>query len=249
MEIGNITITKREVLVCVAITLILTGLGFIISTKIQNAISEKNELYFKALKINNDEEKFRYAIRTNMGNAFVEGEVEAVNGVHLDEIENDYFYIKKVKEKYIKHTRQVEHTRTVGNETEVYYTTEEYYTWDYAGKEEYHTEKFKFLNVEFYYGTINFHNTTYLTTIQIDSSTRYKYYVIPFEFDGTLFTEIKDNTISNNCFYYNQSIEEIIRGKEKDLYQANGIFWGLWVFGILALNVIYVCFDNNYLED
>ena len=207
------------------------------------------QLYFKALKINNDEEKFRYAIRTNMGNALVEGRMTAINGVHLDELEENYFYIEKVKEKYTRHTRQVAHTRRVGKTTQTYYTTEAYYTWDYAGKEEYHTEKFKFLNVEFYYGTINFHNTTYLTTIQIDSSTRYKYYVIPFEFDGTLFTEIKDNTISNNCFYYNESIEEIIRGKEKDLYQANSIFWVSWIFGILSLDFIYVYFDNDYLED
>ena len=60
---------------------------------------------------------------------------------------------------------------------------------------------FRFLNVEFDYGTINFNNTEYLTTIQTDSTTRYVYYIIPFEFEGTLSTYITNNTITNNQFF------------------------------------------------
>ena len=43
MEIGDITITKREILVCIAATLILLGIGFPIIAGIQNSINEKNE--------------------------------------------------------------------------------------------------------------------------------------------------------------------------------------------------------------
>lgn len=249
MEIGDITITKREVFVCIAITLILTGLGFILSANISDVINEKNEVYFKSLKINNDEERFRYAIKTNIGNCLINGKVEAVNGVHIDELENNYFYIKKVKEKYTQHERKVAHTKTVGNKTETYYTTEIYYTWDYAGKEEYHTEQFKFLNVEFSYETLQFINTEYLTTIKVDSDTRYKYYIIPFSFEGTLFTNIQNNTLTNNRFYYDKTIDEIIQEKEKSLDEATTLFWGIWKIIIIILDFGFVYFENDYLED
>ena len=41
MEIEDITITKREILVCIAATLILLGIGFPIIAAIQNSINEK----------------------------------------------------------------------------------------------------------------------------------------------------------------------------------------------------------------
>ena len=97
MEIGDITITKREILVCIAATLILLGIGFPIIAVIQNSINEKNEKYFKALKINNDTEQFQYAINTNLGQVMAYGKVEAVNGVKIEDLENKYFYIKKEK--------------------------------------------------------------------------------------------------------------------------------------------------------
>ena len=157
--------------------------------------------------------------------------------------------IKKEKEKYTIHTRQVAHTRKVGNTTQTYYTTETYYTWDHAGQEEWKTEKFIFLNVEFDYGTINFNNTEYLTTIQTDSTTRYVYYIIPFEFEGTLSTYITNNTITNNQFFYNKKIEKIIEEKKAEMNTTKIIFWFLWIFFIILLDFGYVGLDNNYLED
>ena len=60
-------------------------------------------------------------MRTDIGNAFVYGELKAVDTVSYDEIEGDFSYIKKVKEKYTKHTRIVTKTRTNSKgETETY---------------------------------------------------------------------------------------------------------------------------------
>ena len=249
MEIGNITITRREVLVCIGVTLILLGIGFMVVTEIQNSINEKNEKYFKALKINNDIEQFQYAIKTNLGQVMAYGQVEAVDGVKIKDIDGQYFYIKREKEKYTKHTRKVEHTKKVGNTVETYYTTEEYYTWDYVEQEEWKTEKFKFLNVEFDYGTIDFYNIEYLTTIETDSTTRYVYYIIPFEFEGTLSTYITNNTITNNQFFKNKKIEKTIEEKKVEINTTKIIFWVLWVFFIIMLDFCYVGLDNNYLED
>lgn len=249
MNFGDFEITLREILVSIAITLVLIGLGFLISSGIENRINESNEKYYKALKINNNEEIFKYAIKTNVGYTLAQGKVQAIDGVSIDDIDGEYFYIKKEKEKYTKHTRQVEHTETIGNETYTYYTTEEYWTWDYAGKEEFHTEKFKFLGAVFSYGTINFYNSSYKETKQIDYYTRYKYYIIPFEIEGTLFTYINNNTINENDFLVDGTIENIMNQKENESTDFKILFWILWIIFIGFVDFGYMYLDNNYLED
>lgn len=84
---------------------------------------------------------------------------------------------------------------------------------------------------------------------QTDSTTRYVYYIIPFEFEGTLFTYITNNTITANHFCHNKKIEEIIEEKKAEISTAKIIFWFLWIFFIILLDLGYVVLDNNYLED
>lgn len=253
MNCGDFTITKREILVSIAITLVLIGVGFLISSAIRNGIYESNEEYYKSLKINDNEDEFKYAIKTNIGYVLAHGKVTSVNGISIPDIEGNYFYIKKVKEEYTRHTRQVAHTRTVsdgkgGTRTETYYTTEVYYSWDYAGSEEFHTDKFRFLDVEFPYDTIHFGNDKYLDTIKKSSDIRYKYYIIPFEFECTLFTYIKDNTISRNEVYYS-NINTVIENKQKEGTGAIVGFWIIWIIVIGLLDFGYVYMENKYLED
>lgn len=249
MSFGDFTITKREILVSIAITFILIGIGFSVSSAIKNGINESNEKYYKSLKIKNDEEMFKYAIKTNVGYTLAQGKVQAVDGVSIQDIEGTYFYIKKEKEEYTMHTRQVEHTETIGNQTYTYYTTEEYWTWDYVGKEEFKTEKFKLLGVEFDYGTIKFNNVNYKETKYGGYHTRYVYYTIPFEFYGTLFTYINENTIDQNQFSINKTVDEILREKENCTNGFIILFWILWVIFIGLIDFGYVYLENNYLED
>ena len=247
MDFGDFTITKREILVCISITIFLIAIGLFIDNGIQNHINEKNEKYYKALKIENNDAMFDYAMRTNVGYAFVQDTVTGIDPVEKD-IEGQYFYIKKVKERYTMHTRQVAHTRTVNGKTHTYYTTETYYTWDYAGHEEDHVDKFKFAGREFNYGDINFHNSKYKETINESAIIRYVYYVIENEFDGTLFTKITDNWITENNFSHN-TIKELIEDKESEMTNSSMIFWIIWIFFIIGLDFFYVYLDNHYLED
>lgn len=246
-------VTKREIMVTIAITLILIGFGFLISSSIKNAIYESNEKYYKSLKVNNDEDMFKYALNTNIGYVMAYGTVNGVNGVSYEEVGGNYFYIKKVKEKYTEHTRQVAHTRTVpdgngGTKTETYYTTETYWEWDYAGSEEKHVDKFTFLGAEFDYDTIHFYNDAHIDTIKESSHIRYKYYAIPLSFNGTLFTYIKDNIITDNDFTVGVSLEEILERRTDESGAVVG-FWILWTFLIGLLDFCYVYLENNYLED
>lgn len=245
MKFEYFEITKREILVTISITFILLALGLFIITTIENKNSEKNEKYYKALKINENEEKFKYAIDTNIGYTLVHGKVEAINSISIPDIEGNYFYISKTKEKYTMHTRLVAHRS--GKTT--YYTTEIYYTWDYAGEENFHIDKFKYLGKEFNYNDIEFNNMQYLTTKNVAIDTRYVYHIIPNEFEGSLFTNIQNNTITENTFYYIKSIDEIIKEKEDSEKKIKIIFWVLYIIFITGIDIAYIAAENRYLED
>lgn len=250
MEFENFKVTKRETLVAIAITLALIGLGIIISEAIKNNVNESNEKYYKALKINNDEEMFKYAIKTNVGYTLASGTIRTINGISIDELDGIYLSIKKVKEEYRKHYREEKHTRIKSDGTEeIYYTTEEYWTWDYVEEEKIHVDKFNFLGVDFDYDTIEFYNQSYNTTKEVEYHIRYKYYTIPIEFEGTLFTYINNNTITQNKFSTNKTINEIVKSKEDDVNFINAIFWITWIIFITLIDFGYVYLENNYLED
>ena len=250
MEFENFKVTKRETLVAIAIILALIGLGIIISEAIKNNVNESNEKYYKALKINNDEEMFKYAIKTNVGYTLASGTIRAINGISIDELDGIYLSIKKLKEEYRKHYREEKHTRIKSDGTEeIYYTTEEYWTWDYVEEEKIHVDKFNFLGVDFDYDTIEFYNQSYNTTKEVEYHIRYKYYTIPIEFEGTLFTYINNNTITQNKFSTNKTINEIVKSKEDDVNFINAIFWITWIIFITLIYFGYVYLENNYLED
>lgn len=250
MEFENFKVTKRETLVAIAITLALIGLGIIISEAIKNNVNESDEKYYKALKINNDEEMFKYAIKTNVGYTLASGTIRAINGISIDELDGIYLSIKKVKEEYRKHYREEKHTRIKSDGTEeIYYTTEEYWTWDYVEEEKIHVDKFNFLGVDFDYDTIEFYNQSYNTTKEVKYHIRYKYYTIPIEFEGTLFTYINNNTITQNKFSTNKTINEIVKQNEDDVNFINAIFWITWIIFITLIDFGYVYLENNYLED
>ena len=111
-DFGNFEITKREMLASISIIAIMLLIGLLIAGKISDYQLDKNERYNKAVKIET-QELFEYGMRTNVGNAFVYGDLEAVDTVTYPEIGGEYMYIEKVKEKYTMHTRQVAHTTTV----------------------------------------------------------------------------------------------------------------------------------------
>ena len=118
-------ITKREIIASIAIVAIMFVIGFFISDKITDYENDKNAEYQKAIHIE-DSELFQYGMDTNIGNAFVYGDLEAVDMVTYPEIGGEYIYVEKVEEHYNMHTRQVAHTRTVNGKTQIYYTTEIY---------------------------------------------------------------------------------------------------------------------------
>ena len=246
-DFGSFTITIREILASISIIAVMLVIGVLISGKISEHQADQNEIYNKAVKIENDKELFQYSMDTNIGNAFVYGDLEAVDTVTYPEIDGEYMYVKKVKEKYTEHTRKVEHTKTVNGKKVTYYTTETYWEWDYVSSDEMKCKNIRFCGVDFDSNKIDVPSyAKYIDTVKETSRIRYKYYGTDTKFTGTIFADLRNGTISNAKFYNNTDIDKTI-----DCLQINGgeiLFWFFWIILICVCVFGFYELDNKWLE-
>ncbi|MDU2491681.1 MAG: hypothetical protein E7D27_14025 [Clostridium celatum] len=236
-------ITKREIIASISIVAVMLIIGVIIQGNISEKIMDSNEKYNKAIKVE-DEELFKYGMRTSSGNAFVYGELEVLDPVTYPEIGGEYSYIEKVKEKHTRHTRT--RTYTVNGKTRT--RTETYWTWDRVGSESIKSKKVKFLGVEFDYAQFLSLDSRHIDTIKESSHIRYKYYGSPIKATGTIFTKLQNNNIGNDIkFYENMSIEETY----KYLQEGFGLlflFWFAWILLITGVVYGFYYLDNDWLN-
>ena len=241
-DFGEFEITKREILASISIIAVMILIGILISGKISEYQMDKNEKYNKAVKIEN-QEMFQYGMDTNVGNAFVYGDLEAVDTVTYPEIGGEYMYVEKVKEKYTMHTRQVAHS----NGKTTYYTTEVYWTWDTVGSEDIECKEVSFCGVVFPSNKINVPGTDYIDTVMESGYVRYKYYGVGTKYTGTVFTNLRDETISDNSrFYNNLTIDQTMNHLES----GAGViaFWIGWVILIILVVFGFYYLDNRWLD-
>lgn len=232
-------ITKREVLVSISIIAILLLTGFLISGKISQYEMDQNEVYNKAIQIDT-QEMFEYGMRTDVGNAFVYGELKAVDPVSYPDVSGRYMYLKKVKEKYTKYRRTYKDSDGKKH-------TETYWTWDYAGEESKKCKELVFLSNTFSASKIIIPDAVYIDTVKESRHIRYVYYGTKESYQGTLFTCLSNKTISDNSpFYRDQTIEGTMDYLESGVGLV--IFWICWIafIGVCVYGFYYL--DNRWLE-
>ena len=252
----DMEITKREVIFSVIIASFMLILGFMISCKISDLMSDSETKMNQALQIT-DEEMFKYNINTNVGNVLCYGELSAVDPVTYPELGGEYMYVEKVKEECREHSRTVKS----GKVTHIEY----YYTWDKIDSEEIHSSNLTFLGEQFDYDKIDKPSDYFEVTIYSDGSTeewhnedgdwneegdiRYSYYVIDKSYNGTLETELKDNTISeDNVFHEDKTIQETIDDCHAEGVFGLVMFWILWIGLIVFAIFMFYYLDNRWLD-
>lgn len=239
-------ITKREIILSAAIIALMMVLGFIISGSIKDAIMEKQQEYNTALKVDNNSDLFQYGMRTNIGNAFVYGDLRAATAVTYEEIGGEYASVTKITERYTRHTRTVTKTRTVNGKTQTYTETEVYWTWDEIDRDRKHSDTIYFLDVEFPWGTIDGFGESHIDTIKESSKIRYVYRGSAMESAGTVYAYLYDDTMSNVNYYKNMSIDETL-----EYLETGGELIAFWVFWIILIVLAVWAFyglENRWLE-
>lgn len=243
---SNIEITKREILVGIVIGLIMITLGFFLATSIHNSVSESNEKYFKALKVDNNPDMFNYAINTEIGDMVSYGKFKASEPVSDDMIDGKYFSIRKIEQHYVMKTRTVTYTDSNGKTKT---RTETYWEWDEVNREYFNTKTFEYLGETFDHDFISIDHYEYKDTIKVSSHVRYKIYTIPSEFNAALYSKAVDKTIKDNQIYPHDTIETLVDKKEKSADTSVIIFWIAWVLMTIGAIIGFVALDNKYLND
>ena len=241
-------ITVREMIVAIAIFCIWLIIGFSVNEKIDNSIQSQNAIYTKAIKVTSTDE-FLYGMETDVGNAFVYGNYVCVDPVSYEDVSGEYTYIEMVKKRYTMHTRVVTKTRTVNGKTETYTDTETYYSWDVVDRDHKQCTKINFCGVEFDFNKIARPSTFYIDTIRVGSNVKYEYYGVPTNLVGTIWTELKDNTISDSSEFLQD--KDPVAALETMKASGNFSYIFFWIFWILLLcGVLYGWFrlENRYLE-
>lgn len=250
---GDFEITKREILASISIIAVMTLIGVLISGKILEHQMDQNEIYNKAVKIESTD-LFQYGMDTNVGNAFVYGDLVAVDTVTYPEIGGEYMYVEKVEKRYERHEREVTKEDSDGNEcTE----TEVYYEWDIENRDSKHVSEVQFCNIVFPYSKINLPSSNYIDTLYGDRvyswrsgefvKVKFEYYGVGTKYTGTIFTNLKSHTILDNTkFYNNKNIEETVGYLESDGKEI--IFWFFWILLTVGIVFWFYYLDNKWLE-
>lgn len=240
---NSFRVTRREILMSIPIVAVLFLVGMWISGMIESHIDDKNAEYYSAVQIT-EPDIFQFNMQTNVGNAFVYGVLEAVDTVSYPDIQGEFMSLRKVTERYTMHTRVVTTTDSKGRS---HTRTEVYYSWDYVGEEEKHSEKLQFMGSEFDFSKFNIPTQDYIDTVYESHTVRYKFYGSATKYTGTVYTELRNGTISESSkFYESMNIDETIKQCTSNAWIY--VFWIFWVIFMVAAVVGFYAIDNKWLE-
>ena len=223
-------------------------IGVFANSALMDRQIQRNDVFNKALKINNESSLFVQAMDTNFGNAFVYGEISADTPVSYEYVSGQYSYIKQETQKYTKHTRLVTHTRVVNGKTQTYTTTEVYWTWDTINVSSKHTDTYTFLGVTFPYEKFSL-PVSCIATVDAGYHLRHVYYASPQQISGTVFTTLKDGTMSDDSRFIHMPLDKAVESHLTDLDTLNTVFWVIWIILTAVIIFAFLYCDNHWIED
>jgi len=243
--------TRRECVFSVLIVGVLIALGCLVHSKISSAISDHNTKIQQAVRFS-DDAMFSHCLETSPGDAFCEGDLDAIDVVTDEKghIGGEFWTIVREYQEYRMHTRTVHYTTGTGKHKQTHTRTEYYWTWDTIDTHRKSCSFIRFCNVKFPKRKINFkYWPDYNSTISLGHNKRYVYRTIPKHHHGTVFTTFENKTIKDNSpFYSGMNPEQVAE------YKMASMVW-IWMFWVVATIVIasavigFAMLNNRWLED
>ena len=262
---GHFKLTLRELLASLAIVFLMITFGFFIHGKIHDSAMETNERYMKS-PIVTSMDMYDYVKETGVGDVFTIFELKAVEPQTIPELNGEYLYIEKIKEKYTMHTRTVTSTDAKGR---VSTSVQTYYTWDYSDSTKIKSNDVvfngdiypfdKFDNYDIAIARLSDVGSEYLDKeyrrisgqyAYENSKVRYYFKVIPAEMNGSVFVTLKDDEIQNRyvTLYSETEPEELRERLINDSNFSIFIFWFFWIILTGGLVFGFYVLDNKWLN-
>lgn len=230
-------VTFREVIVSIIIICVLTIIGLNISNRIHNHIVDGNNKYETAVQIDNNEEQFGYALKTNFGDALVYGHLDVVDEVNIDDVRG--MYVSRELEKYTRHTRTVSYK--CGKQT--CHRTEVYWTWDHVKTDATKSGWVTFCGQRFSTYVFPIPGDNYVKTVSAGHHLRHVYRRVDSHYIGTLYSFVDKHTINNPEFKPNVSIDSAVE-TFKTGFWPKYMFWVIWII-LSVVGVVYFCYAEN----
>ena len=249
MYVGDIEVTLREAIFSVTIASVLFLVGFLISTKIEHSVNQRNLEYRQAAQITETNE-FAQAMMTDVGNAFVQGKWEADIPMRHEHLKGEWARIYADYQKYTMHTR-VETYTTYDSKghAHTHTRTVHYWTWDTYRVESTNSPTVTFMGVTFPFKKFNYDCVRRkYETVGIGFRRRIEFTLIPTNFSAAAYTKLRDNTVSNGTELVEGSTIEKMYERCTDS-NALFIFWMLWSFLMVGTVIGFVCIENRWIED
>ena len=250
IDFGDWELTLREAIFAFLIVGVLTAVGYLAASAIEQNVHSKQLVYRQAAQIDNSEDEFKLALETDIGDAFVEGDLEAVDKVSHDKLAGKWLAIDASYEKYTMHTRTVHYTVTDSKgRSHTRTRTETYWTWDRYDSEHLAAEVVVFSGIRFPTSKFDLGGCSRREdVVSIGWHKRIVFYAIPAKMHGTVFTKLLDKTVSDHTpFWRDQDLKTAY--EECVASYALAIFWTFWISMSIGLVAAFFVLENNWLED
>ena len=245
----RVVVTLREAIFSVTIASVLLFAGFMISARIEHGVNQRNLRYRQAARVSTPE-GFSLAMRTDVGDAFVEGDFMALDTVSHEKLGGEWLWLMADYQRYTRHTRTVTypvtdskghvHTRT---------RTEVYWTWDTYKVEKRHSKRVSYIGEEFPYEKFDYSWVgRKFKTVDNGFRLRIEFTCLPTRFRASAFTSLSKGTVTNGTgLRQGMSIDKLYEACTKSY--AVGLFWTFWIMLIAGAVVGFVVLDNRWIED
>lgn len=250
LDFGDWELTLREAIFAFLIVGVMTAIGYFVALAIEQRVHAKQLEYRQAAQIENSEDEFKLALETDIGNAFVEADLKAVDKVKHEKLHGEWLAIDASYEKYTMHTRVVHYTVTDSKgRSHTRSRTETYWTWDRYDREQLKAKQVNFSGVifptaKFDLGWCSRHEDT----VSIGWHKRIVFNTVPAKMHGTVFTKLADKTVSDcTPFWKDQDLKTAY--EECISSYAVVIFWSIWIAVTIGLLIAFFVIENDWLED
>ena len=250
IDFGTWELTLREAIFAFLIAGAMTVVGFFIASEIEHHVHTKQLMYRQAAQIDNNADEFKLALDTDVGHAFVEGDLEAIDRVKHESLRGEWLAIDASYEKYTMHTRVVHYTVTDSKgRSHTKSRTETYWTWDRYDRKQLKAKQVNFSGAMFPTSKFDLGGCSHKeATVSIGWHKRIVFYVVPAKMHGTVFTEVMHGTVLNATpFWKGQSLKAAY--EDCTTSYAVKIFWSVWTAVIVGTMLLFFYGENHWLED
>ena len=250
VNIGDITVTAREVIFSITIVSVMFVCGFFISNSIEHSVNQSMLEYRQAAQICNCPDEFIQAMNTDLGNVFVEGDFHTIDPITSDRIPGKYLSIETSWQEYRMHTR-VEHYTVTDSKgrSHVRSRVVTYWSWDTYDRKSEFASKCTFSGAEFETSKFDYRLLDVDTKIVENGyHKRIVFYTRSTDFYCTIYTKLTNRTVTDNTILRPR---DSIKSLYEDLTTSHAvtIFWVIWVFVTVGAVLVFVVHENYWLED